>query len=61
VVDSLLDGDVTRVAGYSTRFAGVIYPGETLHTRVWEDDKRLLVSSAVGDRPVLAGTVMTIA
>ncbi|MFI8303086.1 MaoC/PaaZ C-terminal domain-containing protein [Streptomyces sp. NPDC085927] len=35
VVDTLLDGDVTRVRGYTTRFAGVVYPGETLRIRMW--------------------------
>ncbi|MDU0253636.1 MaoC/PaaZ C-terminal domain-containing protein [Streptomyces sp. PU10] len=35
VVDTLLDGDVTRVRGYRTRFAGVVYPGETLRVRMW--------------------------
>src|SRR5690606_20315917 len=35
VVDTLLDGDVTRVRAYATRFAGVVYPGETLRIRMW--------------------------
>ncbi|MFB7594407.1 MaoC/PaaZ C-terminal domain-containing protein [Streptomyces sp. NPDC056160] len=35
VVDTLLDGDVTRVRSYGTRFAGVVYPGETLCVRMW--------------------------
>ncbi|MET8488248.1 MaoC/PaaZ C-terminal domain-containing protein [Streptomyces tendae] len=35
VVDTLLDGDVTRVRAYRTRFAGVVYPGETLRVRMW--------------------------
>ncbi|MEU8540956.1 MaoC/PaaZ C-terminal domain-containing protein [Streptomyces sp. NPDC048717] len=35
VVDTLLDGDVTRVRGYRTRFAGVVFPGETLRIRMW--------------------------
>jgi acyl dehydratase len=35
VVDTLLDGDVSRVRAYRTRFAGVVYPGETLRVRMW--------------------------
>jgi acyl dehydratase len=35
VVDTLLDGDVTRVRAYRTRFTGVVYPGETLRVRMW--------------------------
>ncbi|MFV0136287.1 MaoC/PaaZ C-terminal domain-containing protein [Streptomyces sp. HMX87] len=36
VVDTLLDGDVTRVRDYRTRFAGVVHPGETLRVRMWQ-------------------------
>jgi acyl dehydratase len=50
VVDGVLDGDVSQVASYSTRFAGVLYPGETLRTRVWQDDKTLLVTSSAVER-----------
>jgi hypothetical protein len=35
VVDNALDGDVTRVARYQVRFAGVVFPGETIVTSVW--------------------------
>nr|WP_042186083.1 MaoC/PaaZ C-terminal domain-containing protein [Kibdelosporangium sp. MJ126-NF4]CEL17075.1 Enoyl-CoA hydratase [Kibdelosporangium sp. MJ126-NF4]CTQ91695.1 Enoyl-CoA hydratase [Kibdelosporangium sp. MJ126-NF4] len=60
VVDGVLDGDVSRVAGFGTRFAGVVFPGETLRSQVWQEDKRLLVTCAVGDRPVLTDTVLTL-
>jgi acyl dehydratase len=30
IVDAVLDGDVSRVWSYSARFAGVVFPGETL-------------------------------
>nr|BFD85145.1 MaoC/PaaZ C-terminal domain-containing protein [Streptomyces sp. Xyl84] len=36
VVDTLLGGDVTRVRSFTTRFAGVVYPGETLRVRMWQ-------------------------
>ncbi|MFI9804980.1 MaoC/PaaZ C-terminal domain-containing protein [Streptomyces sp. NPDC052301] len=61
VVDTLLGGDVTRVRGYSTRFAGVVYPGETLRIRMWRQEGGVRVAvSAVerGDTPVLADTVV---
>ncbi|MFC7893288.1 MaoC/PaaZ C-terminal domain-containing protein [Streptomyces sp. NPDC057381] len=35
VVDTLLDGDAGRVREYGARFAGVVYPGETLRVRMW--------------------------
>lgn len=59
VIDGVLDGDVRRVAGFSTRFAGVVFPGETLRTQVWQEDKRLLVTTSA-DRAVLSDTVMTL-
>ncbi|MFE5815127.1 MaoC/PaaZ C-terminal domain-containing protein [Streptomyces sp. NPDC056479] len=61
VVDTLLGGDVTRVRSYVTRFAGVVYPGETLRIRMWPGDGavRVAVSSVErDDTPVLADTVV---
>ncbi|MEV7034363.1 MaoC/PaaZ C-terminal domain-containing protein [Streptomyces sp. NPDC093272] len=61
VVDTLLGGDVSRVRSYTTRFAGVVYPGETLRIRMWRGDARVRVAvSAVEreDAPVLADTVV---
>ncbi|MFG2607767.1 MaoC/PaaZ C-terminal domain-containing protein [Streptomyces sp. NPDC048514] len=61
VVDTLLGGDVTRVRSYTTRFAGVVYPGETLRIRMWrrEDGSRVAVSAMErDDAPVLADTVV---
>jgi len=52
VVDGLLDGDVDRVAGYQARFAGVVFPGETIVTSVWREDGRLLVQASVSERDV---------
>ncbi len=37
VVDTVLGGDVTRVSSYGTRFAGVVFPGETLRVRMWSE------------------------
>ncbi|MFE1290739.1 MaoC/PaaZ C-terminal domain-containing protein [Streptomyces sp. NPDC058751] len=61
VVDTLLGGDVTRVRACTTRFAGVVFPGETLRIRMWRGDGEVRV--AVGaverdDAPVLADTVV---
>ncbi|WP_318203814.1 MaoC/PaaZ C-terminal domain-containing protein [Streptomyces sp. SCL15-4] len=61
VVDTLLDGDVTRVRGYDTRFAGVVFPGETLRIRMWREAGRVRVEAGAVDRddaPVLADTVV---
>ncbi|MFD0314694.1 MaoC/PaaZ C-terminal domain-containing protein [Streptomyces flavalbus] len=62
VVDTLLDGEVTRVREYRTRFAGVVYPGGTLRVRMWRTsgtEVRVAVSAADrDDAPVLADTVV---
>ncbi|MFI8227926.1 MaoC/PaaZ C-terminal domain-containing protein [Streptomyces sp. NPDC085900] len=61
VVDTLLGGDVSRVRSYSTRFAGVVYPGETLRMRMWHTPRSTtVVVSAVerDDAPVLADTIV---
>jgi acyl dehydratase len=42
ITDALLDGDAAAVGSYSARFAGVVYPGETLLARVWKEDGRLV-------------------
>ena len=63
VVDTVLGGDASRVLSYSTRFAGIFFPGETLRIRVWDEGgSRLVVSATSVDRadaPVLADTVIT--
>ncbi|WP_225821019.1 MaoC/PaaZ C-terminal domain-containing protein [Streptomyces naphthomycinicus] len=61
VVDTLLAGDVTRVRGYRTRFAGVVFPGETLRIRMWREPERVRITVGVLERqdaPVLADTVV---
>ncbi|KUN85966.1 3-alpha,7-alpha,12-alpha-trihydroxy-5-beta-cholest-24-enoyl-CoA hydratase [Streptomyces bungoensis] len=61
VVDTLLGGDVTRVRAYTTRFAGVVYPGETLRVRMWRADGAVRVEVGAVERddaPVLADTVV---
>jgi acyl dehydratase len=62
VVDALLDGDVTQVRGYRARFAGIVFPGETLRTQVWRTDEEfVLVTTALdrADAPVLADAALT--
>ncbi|MFE9770487.1 MaoC/PaaZ C-terminal domain-containing protein [Streptomyces sp. NPDC005931] len=61
VVDTLLGGDVTRVRSCTARFAGIVYPGETLRVGMWRgpDEVRVTVTAVDrGDAPVLAGTVV---
>jgi acyl dehydratase len=64
--DVLLDGDASRVAGFSARFAGVVFPGETIRISLWDEGDRILMSAAVDGQgterdgaPVLADCVLT--
>lgn len=61
LVDEVLGGDVTAVAGFGTSFAGIVFPGETLKIRAWEDGDRLLVSTVVVERddaPALGNVIL---
>ena len=40
LVDAVLDGDATRVGSYGARFAGVVFPGETIRASVWAEGDR---------------------
>jgi acyl dehydratase len=65
ITDELLGGDATRVGGFTARFAGVVFPGETLRVRAWQEDGRIIASATIageGERdgaPVLADCVLT--
>ena len=58
LTDTVLDADTTRVGSYGARFAGVVYPGETLKASVWQDGDRLsaiVTAPSRGNETVLAG------
>ncbi len=58
MTDLLLDGDASRVGRYGARFAGVVYPGETLKLSVWREGDRFVanvVAPSRDDAIVLAG------
>jgi len=62
LVDEFLDGDVSRVESYGARFAGVLFPGETLKARVWKDGDTLLAvltAPSREDAVVLSGVELT--
>ncbi|KZS62443.1 MaoC/PaaZ C-terminal domain-containing protein [Mycobacterium ostraviense] len=62
VVDSALDGDVGRVGRYRARFAGVVFPGETITVRIWQEPEAVFVEALCKDRgtPVLSNAVIEI-
>jgi acyl dehydratase len=45
LIDELLDSDAARLDGLSVRFAGPMFPGETLRTSIWIDGDRLLLQA----------------
>jgi acyl dehydratase len=60
---ALLDGDATQVGGFAVKFAGVVFPGETIRVRGWRHDGRIVGSATVagGQRdgaPVLGDVVL---
>lgn len=66
VADLVLDGDATRVGGFSARFAGVVFPGETIRVQAWDEGERIVISATIASEheqrdgsPVLADCVLT--
>ena len=65
LTEDFLGGDATRVGGFTARFAGVVFPGETIRVRAWRDDHRIVASATIageGERdgaPVLADCMLT--
>ncbi|GIM92116.1 MaoC/PaaZ C-terminal domain-containing protein [Paractinoplanes toevensis] len=60
VLKAAVGAEMKSVAGYRARFAGVVFPGDTLRTRIWREDGRLVLQASVGDRPVLSDAVVTL-
>ena len=66
VVEGLLESDSAQVAGFGGRFAGVVFPGETIRTRAWDEGDRIVVTATIASpheqrdgAPVLADCVLT--
>ncbi len=62
VVDAALGGDVSRVAGYQARFRGVLFPGETIATSLWEEGDRIVIEASCAERgtPVVSNAAITL-
>ena len=62
VVDTVFDGDTTKVGRYQARFAGVVFPGETIVTSMWKEGDKILVEAKTKERdtPVISNAAITI-
>lgn len=61
VIDAELAGEVERVASYTARFFGVVFPDETLQTSLWREASRVVLQTTVtqcGGALVLTGAEM---
>ncbi len=65
LTEELLDSDAAAVRGFTARFAGVVFPGETIRVRGWRTDQGVVASATIagdGDRhgaAVLADCLLT--
>jgi acyl dehydratase len=65
VTDDLLGGDAAKVASFSARFAGVVFPGETIRVQAWDSEDIVVTATIDSPRqersgaPVLADCVLT--
>lgn len=60
--DAVLDSDTSRITGFRARFAGVLYPGETIRSRMWLEGNELVIAATVAERdeaPVLSDVRLT--
>ena len=62
VVDAALEGDTSKVTRYQARFAGVMFPGETIVTSLWKEGDKILVNAKTKERgtPVITNSAVTI-
>lgn len=57
IVDGVLGGDPSRLVSLDVRFAGTLFPGETIRTSVWREGTRLTLAATCPERdhaPVLS-------
>ncbi|MFF0493244.1 MaoC/PaaZ C-terminal domain-containing protein [Nocardia sp. NPDC003482] len=61
-VDTVLGSDTSRVTGFRARFAGVLYPGETIRSRMWLGTGEVIIAATAPERddaPVLGDVRLT--
>lgn len=60
VIDSVLGGRPEDVGSYRARFAGVVYPGETVVTRIWDEGDHFVIAADTEERgtPVISNAAL---
>lgn len=61
-VDHAIGGDTAKVARYQARFAGVVFPGETIVTSLWNEGGKILIAAKTKERgtPVISNAAITL-
>jgi len=66
VTDDLLGGDAASVRSFSARFAGVVFPGETIRVQAWDAEDRVVIAATIDSHreerngaPVLSDCALT--
>ena len=61
-VDTALGGDTGKVSRYQARFAGVVFPGETIVTSLWSEGDKVLIDAKTKERgtPVITNGAITV-
>ena len=61
-VDAALGGETRSVARYQARFAGVVFPGETIVTALWREGNTVLIDAKTKERgtPVITNGAITV-
>lgn len=65
LTEGLLGGDAAAVRGFTARFAGVVFPGETIRVAGWREGDQVVASATIagGERdgsPVLADCLLSL-
>ena len=56
-VDTVLDDDPASVASISGRFSGVVFPGETIVTRIWDEGAVIWFEASTVERGERANSI----
>jgi acyl dehydratase len=61
-IDQALDGRAENVARYKARFAGTVFPGETIIVRGWREEEQILLQASTAERgaEVITNAVLTL-